>query len=137
MPNVVNLLKQDHRAVEKLFSDFQEGRDRSVAEEICNELDLHMRFEEEIVYPVLQSDVPDGEGMAEHAEEEHKEARQLVGRVRETESAGRLDELIQELQSAIEEHVTEEENEVFPKLEQSLRADRLEQMGTELEAQRT
>jgi len=136
MPNVINLLKQDHRSVEKLFSDFQEGRDRSVVEEICNELDLHTRLEEEIVYPVLRADVPDGEGMAEHAEEEHKEARQLVGRVRETDDASHLDELIQELQTAVEEHVSEEENEVFPKMEEALGPDRLDQMGTELEAQR-
>ena len=136
MPNVINLLKQDHRTVEKLFADFQESQDRSVVEQICNELDEHTRLEEEIVYPPLRSDVPDGQGMAEHAEEEHKEARQLIGRIRQTEDPDHLEELVQDLQSAIEEHVSEEENEVFPKMEQALGPDRLEQMGTELEAQK-
>ena len=137
MPSVINVLKQDHRTVEKMFADYQESQDREVVEQICNELDQHTRLEEEIVYPVLRTEVPDGEGMASHAEDEHKEARQLVGRIRQTDDADHLDELVQDLQSAIEEHVSEEENEVFPKMESALSADRLDQMGAELEAQKT
>ena len=136
MPSIVNVLKQDHRTVEKLFSDYQESQDASVVEQICNELDTHTRLEEEIVYPVLRTDVPEGEGMAQHAEEEHKEARQLIGRIRQTSEPEHLDELVQELQSSIEEHVSEEENEVFPKMESALPADRLEEMGAEVEAQK-
>ena len=136
MTSVVNVLKQDHRTVEKMFSDYQESQDASVVEQICNELDTHTRLEEEIVYPVLRSDVPGGEGMAQHAEDEHKEARQLIGRIRQTSEPEHLDELVQELQSAIEEHVSEEENEVFPKMESALPADRLEEMGAEVEAQK-
>ena len=136
MPSVVNVLKQDHRTVEKMFSDYQESQDASIVEQICNELDTHTRLEEEIVYPVLRSDVPEGEGMAQHAEDEHKEARQLIGRIRQTSEPEHLDELVQELQSAIEEHVSEEENEVFPKMESALPADRLEEMGAEVEAQK-
>jgi hemerythrin superfamily protein len=136
MPSVVNVLKQDHRTVEKMFSDYQESQDASIVEQICNELDVHTKLEEEIVYPVLRSDVPDGDGMAEHAEDEHKEARQLIGRIRQTSEPEHLDELVQELQSAIEEHVSEEENEVFPKMEAALPSERLEQMGSEVEAQK-
>ncbi len=136
MPNVIEVLKQDHRTVESMFSDYQESQDRNVVEQICNELDQHTKLEEEIVYPALRDEVPDGEGMAEHAEDEHKEARQLIGRIRQTEDPEHLDELVQELQSAIEEHVSEEENEVFPKMESALGAQRLEQLGADLEAQK-
>ena len=135
MPNIVNVLKQDHRTVEKMFSDYQETQDRAVVQQICDELEVHTRLEDEIVYPALRSDVPDGEGMAEHAEEEHKEARQLIGRIRQTEDPEHLAELVQDLQTAVEEHVTEEEDEVLPKMESALGAQRLEEMGAEFEAQ--
>ena len=136
MASIVSLLQQDHRTVEKMFSDYQEAQDRAVVAEICDELDVHTRLEEEIVYPALRSDVPEGDGMAEHAEDEHKDARQLIGRIRQTEDPEHLDELVQDLQTAVEEHVTEEENEVLPKMEASLGAERLEQMGAEFEAQK-
>jgi iron-sulfur cluster repair protein YtfE (RIC family) len=136
VPNVITLLKQDHRTVEKMFSDFEESQDASIVDQICAELETHMELEERLVYPVLRADVPEGDGMASHAEDEHKEARQVIGRIRNTKDPEHLTEVTQELKSAIQEHVSEEENEVFPKMEQSLDAERLEQMGSELEAQR-
>jgi len=136
VPNVVNVLKQDHRTVEKLFADFKESKDRSVVDQICDELDVHTRAEEQIVYPVLRSDVPDGEGLADHAEEEHAEARQLIGRIRQTTDEEHLEELVTELEGAIQEHVSDEEGEVFPKMESAIDASRLEQMGAEVESQK-
>jgi hypothetical protein len=44
---------------------------------------------------------------------------------------------VQQLQSAIEEHVHEEEGEVFPKMEQELGNERLEQLGQDVEAQKS
>jgi iron-sulfur cluster repair protein YtfE (RIC family) len=137
MPNVVNVLKQDHRTVEKLFSDFGSSGDQSIVDTICEELDVHMEVEERVVYPVLRDDVSGGTQMAQHAEKEHAQARQIVGRIRQTKDADHLSELVQELKSAIEEHVQEEENEVFPKMEQELGNDRLEQLGQEVEAQKS
>jgi iron-sulfur cluster repair protein YtfE (RIC family) len=137
MPSVVNVLKQDHRAVEKLFSDFESSGDQSTVDTICQELDVHMEVEERVVYPVLRDDVTGGTQMAQHAEKEHAEARQIVGRIRQTKDADHLSDLVQELKSAIEEHVQEEEGDVFPKMEQELGNERLEQLGQEVEAQKS
>jgi iron-sulfur cluster repair protein YtfE (RIC family) len=137
MPSVVNVLKQDHRTVEKLFSDFESSGDSSIVDTICEELDVHMEAEEALVYPVLRDDVSGGTQMAQHAEKEHAEARQIVGRIRQTKEADHLSELVQELKSAIEEHVQEEESDVFPKMEQELGNERLEQLGQEVEARKS
>jgi iron-sulfur cluster repair protein YtfE (RIC family) len=133
MPNVIELLKQDHREVEELFSQFENTNDKAVLEKICEELDLHTKVEEEAVYPPLRSEVQGGPAMAEHAEKEHAEARQLIGRVRRTEDTERLAELVSELKSAVEEHVDEEESEVFPKMEDEMGDARLREIGTEVE----
>lgn len=131
MPSVVALLKQDHRTVEKMFTEFEGSGEQSLADQICSEIDQHAQLEEQLVYPVLRSDV--SAEMADHAEEEHAEARQIIGRIRQTSDPEHLSEVVGELKRAIEAHVEEEETGVFPKMENELGAERLEQMGREAE----
>ena len=135
--NVVSLLKQDHRTVEKLFSDYESSRDRAIADEICSELDTHTEIEERAVYPAIRDEMTNGKEMAEHAEEEHSKAKQIIGRIRRTEDADHLSELVGELQQAVQHHVDEEESDLFPKMEQELGGSRLEEIGQEAEALKT
>jgi hemerythrin superfamily protein len=62
-----------------------------------------------------------------------RQARQLIGRIRETTDPQHLAEVVGELKQAIADHVEEEETEVFPKMEQVLDASRLDAMGAEVE----
>ncbi|HSO96137.1 MAG TPA: hemerythrin domain-containing protein [Acidimicrobiia bacterium] len=54
MPSATTLLEQDHRTVEKLFAQFKQANDPSIATRICEELGVHTEVEEEIIYPVLR-----------------------------------------------------------------------------------
>jgi len=105
-----------------------------VASEICDELDRHTAAEEKAVYPVIASDVPGGEKMAKEGEDEHKEARQLIGRIRQTSDPGHMAELMAELKQAVQHHVQEEETEILPKTREALAPARLQQLGDEFEA---
>jgi iron-sulfur cluster repair protein YtfE (RIC family) len=133
MPNAIDLLKQDHREVEQLFSRFEASQDPAIAEKICSELEVHTAAEEELVYPVLREDVSGGEKLAGEAEHEHAEARQIIGRIKQTTDAQHLDDVVAELKKAIEHHVEEEEGTVFPKMESEVGSNELESIGTELE----
>ena len=137
MASVITVLKQDHRTVEKLFGDFEVSQDESIATAICDELDVHTDLEERIVYPALRREVQGGPGMATHAEKEHTEARQIIGRIRRTEDHDHIADLVTELQQAVEEHVKEEENDVFPKMESEMAAQRLEELGAEVESEKS
>jgi iron-sulfur cluster repair protein YtfE (RIC family) len=134
MADVVELIERDHREVEQLFSDFKTSHDRSVADKICDELTKHTYGEEQAVYPVVAEKVDDGAKLAREAENEHKEARQLIGRVRNTTDEAHLAELMQELEQAIQHHVSEEENEMLPKARQAIGGDELDEMGRSFEA---
>ena len=61
-PDAVALLKADHRKVEELFEKFEsargEGRKKALAEEICLELTVHTRIEEDVFYPACVGAVP-------------------------------------------------------------------------------
>jgi iron-sulfur cluster repair protein YtfE (RIC family) len=134
MPDVVDLIEQDHREVEQLFEQFESTRDLSIPATICDELDRHTSGEEQVVYPAIASDVPGGKKMVEEAVGEHEEARQMIGRIRRTEDPEEVAELVGTLKEAIEHHVQEEESEVLPKTRDALDAARLDALGSEFEA---
>jgi iron-sulfur cluster repair protein YtfE (RIC family) len=118
----------------KLFSEFESSKDGAVATKICDELTKHTFGEERAVYPVVAEKLIDGKKLASEAEDEHKEARQLIGRVRNTTDDEHLAELMTELKQAIQHHVQEEETEMLPKARREISADELDEMGKRFEA---
>jgi iron-sulfur cluster repair protein YtfE (RIC family) len=134
MPDVVDLIERDHREVEQLFADFEATSNASVATKICDELTKHTHAEERAVYPVITEKLSDGRKLAREAEQEHKEARQLIGRVRNTTDEAHLSELMAELKQAIEHHVSEEEHEMLPKARREISSIDLTHMAEDFEA---
>jgi iron-sulfur cluster repair protein YtfE (RIC family) len=133
MPNVIELLKHDHREVEQLFSKFESSQNAAIVEKICSELEAHTAAEEKLVYPVLREDVSDGGKLADEAEHEHAEARQIIGRIKQTTDAKHLNDLVAELKKAIEHHVEEEERTVFPKMQSDVGETELDSLGEQIQ----
>ena len=108
----VALRKEDHRAVEDLFAQFEkasgDGRKQAIAEQICMELTVHATIEEEIFYPACEGKVE--EELLKEAYVEHDGAKILIA---EIEAGGPSDEFydakVTVLQEQIEHHVEEEE----------------------------
>jgi len=133
MPDVIERIEHDHREVEELFAAFKSSPQKETALEICDELDKHTRAEDEAVYPVFAEELSDEKSKVKEASDEHKEARQLIGRIRNTSDEAHVVELMQELERAIQHHVKEEESEMLPKARQELPADELSQLGERFE----
>lgn len=128
-----DLLDADHKAVKKLFKAYEElmkSRGRTVAQkkmdlahQICNELTVHARIEEEIFYPALRAALKDTDMLAE-AEVEHASAKDLIAQI---EGAGAVDEMfdakVTVLGEYIDHHVKEERNEMFPKARSARKLD--------------
>ena len=117
MPNLqsmgaIALLKADHRKVEELFEQFEsasgDGKKQKLALQICAELTVHAKIEEEIFYPACEGKVE--EDLMREAYVEHDGAKVLIA---EIESGGPSDEYydakVKVLQEQIEHHVQEEE----------------------------
>src|SRR4029450_3106166 len=134
MADVIQSIEHDHREVEQLFSQFESTRDRSIADKICDELDKHTRGEEQAVYPVFADEVPGEKALVQEGEGEHKEARQLIGQVRQTKDEDHLVELMGELKQAVQHHVKEEETEMLPKAREGLEPGRLEELAGDFQA---
>ena len=83
--DAVELLKEDHRNVEKIFKEFEKLLDddsgdeskRVLVERACAALTVHTRIEEEIFYPAIR-DVLRDEIVGEEALIEYATAKDLI-----------------------------------------------------------
>ncbi len=110
--DAVALLKEDHRTVEDLFARFEkasgEGRKQKLATEICLELSVHAKIEEEIFYPACEGKVE--EDLLKEAYVEHDGAKVLIAEIMAGEPSDEFyDAKVTVLQEQIEHHVEEEE----------------------------
>ena len=133
MPDVIDRIEHDHREVEQRFADFKQSPAKAKAVEICDELDKHTRAEEKAVYPVFAEELSNEKAKVNEASDEHKEARQLIGQIRNTQDEGHLVELMIQLEQAIQHHVQEEESEMLPKARRELPTSELDELGNRFE----
>ena len=134
MPDVIAVLTEDHRTVERLFTDFetaaQPDRKEEIIKDVVRELSVHAAAEEQLVYPTMRAALQDGSDDVDHAIDEHQQVKRLLADLEklpagEPESDDTMRRLMQEIRS----HVAEEEGDLFPRLRSSLAAERLDQMG--------
>ena len=120
-----DLLDADHKAVKKMFKEYEtlmESKARStgqkkmdLAQRICQELTVHAQVEEEIFYPQVRAAIKDTDLLAE-AEVEHASAKDLIAQIQGmTEVDERFDAKVTVLGEYIDHHVKEERTEMFPK----------------------
>ena len=110
--DAVALLKKDHRTVEDLFAQFEkaggDGRKQKLATQICLELSVHAKIEEEIFYPACEGKVE--EDLIKEAYVEHDGAKLLIAQIMAGEPSDEFyDAKVTVLQEQIEHHVEEEE----------------------------
>lgn len=121
--DAVQVLKADHREVERLFREFQkasgEQRKMQLANKICSELMIHTQIEEELVYPTSREFLKDDE-IVNEAVVEHNAAKDLIAQIRGMDASDEMfDAKMQVLQEQIEHHVQEEEKELFPQIQKT------------------
>jgi hemerythrin superfamily protein len=120
-----DLLDADHRAVKKMFKEYEEltsSRGRTVAQkklelarQICHELTVHAQIEEELFYPALREVLKETDAVAE-AEVEHQSAKDLIAQIEGMAEADEMfDAKVKVLGEYVDHHVKEERSEIFTK----------------------
>src|SRR4051812_23972405 len=123
--DAVSDLMADHRAVEKLFKQYEEaseaedhGKKQKIFQQIALELKVHTAIEEEIFYPASREFVE--EDMINEAVVEHQAAKDLISQLEGMQPEDPMyDAKVKVLQEQIEHHVEEEETEYFPECRKS------------------
>jgi len=135
--DAVSILTDDHDKVKKLFKQFEkhckaENEEAKVetANMICMELTIHAMTEEEIFYPAARMAIDDDDLLNE-AEVEHDSAKELIAQIQFMEPENPMyDAKVTVLGEYIDHHITEEEEEMFPKVRKA-KVD-LEELGEQL-----
>jgi hemerythrin superfamily protein len=136
--DVVDLIMQDHREVERLFAKMRDFPDtRALAAPVLSALLIaHSRAEEAAVYPVAKDEAGETEEVA-HSQEEHTEAEQMLKRLVETDpDSAKFVEVLVELEKAVTHHVHEEETTVLPHMKEHLSEERRMELGEAFAASR-
>ena len=122
VPSVLTMLQEDHRKVEALFEEFKAAKHartkQRIVETALQELGVHAKIEESLVYPAIREALEDEEDLMDEALEEHHIVHVLIRELKRMKpSDERFDAKFTVLGESVKHHVEEEESEMFPKAE--------------------
>lgn len=136
--NAIDLLKRDHEVVADLFEKVRntpESKHSAIFTKIKAELDVHAHIEETVFYPKLKKDGT--KKLADITSEGIEEHHQVKMFLKELDGVRRRRDIFEAklkvLIEDVEHHVDEEEDEMFPLVEDQFSDAALEKMGTALE----
>jgi hemerythrin superfamily protein len=137
--DAIQLLKQDHRAVESLFKEFEQAGEKAqlkkkrLVKKMIEELSLHADLEEQVFYPAVQEAAKENE-LVLKAMEEHDLVKSLMQQLEKlSPEEDRFQPKVTVLIENVREHVKEEEGEMFPKLKEALKPAQLQELGHRME----
>lgn len=115
---LLDLLKKDHKHVKKLFREFDKEKDQHeqarLTAVILDELIMHAKAEEQIIYPAFMLAIEDV-SIVREAKEEHHAAEILIGELLTlaATSGAKLKPKMTVLRELVQHHVREEEGAMF------------------------
>jgi hemerythrin superfamily protein len=138
--NALDLLKEQHEEVSKLFKKFEKLGDEGMSEKrelfimIADRLSAHATIEEQYFYPSIKTDK--SEDLVREAVEEHLAVKRIIADLLDMEpTEENFDAKMKVLQENVEHHVEEEEKELFKMVRKILNEDQLLALGVQMKAE--
>jgi hemerythrin superfamily protein len=138
--DALQLLRNDHQTVEKLFSRFESARKgkKAIADRIVKELAIHSVIEEQLFYPAVRA-AAKGEKLEEADEkvlealEEHHVAKWLLAEIEDMDEGDeRFEAKVTVLIESVRHHIKEEQGALFRFARRLMGKDQLELIGNAL-----
>ena len=127
--DAIELLRSQHREVERLFAEARRGADLG---DLFDALALHAMLEEQQFYPATRAARSGDELRA--AVEEHLAIKQLVADLLGCEpSDPQFEARLKLLEDEVRQHVAQEEEELFPAVARLLSQNEREELGAALQ----
>jgi hemerythrin-like domain-containing protein len=141
MMNAIELLKNEHEKAKKAFRDIQAASADERAhlwETLEPELKMHEEMEETALYGPVAQEVGSREPkLKEWHEHHHGEVVEAVTVIKEIDGLDPMSdewiEKVEELQEALEDHIEEEEGDIWPRIQRAWDQSKLEQAGQQME----
>ena len=126
------VLKREHRQVEKWMSQIEDGAERDREDlftTLQDALEKHMQLEEKHFYPQVKK-INQLKDLAADAVEEHEKVKNFLSQLEDLDVAD--DEWIPtftEMREGIQHHVQDEEKKICPGCTQDMKAQLLQEIG--------
>lgn len=148
--NAIEMLIREHEEVANMFDELENTNEDQITtadantpivqaridlfRKLKNALTMHSREEEQVFYPALEN-FDETRDLITEAYREHGEVEQMLEEISALNPTNDqwLDKII-ELRENVEHHVAEEEDELFPQVEELFDEQKLQQLGAEMEA---
>ena len=138
--DAIEIIKEQHREVLELFEEYEKAKDRApelrrrLVETIGDKLAIHMKLEEELVYPTIRGKKIDT-NLIKEALEEHLSVKRLLADLLDMDPGDeQFGAKVLVLKEQLEHHLDEEEDEILPKIRRQIGTLRLERLGDEMMA---
>lgn len=138
--NAIELLKEDHNKVSRLFQKIKasqsDSEKHSLFNQIKQELEVHTHIEETIFYPKLM-EKESLEDIVKEGIEEHHQVDMFLREISNlTDGSEKFEPKLTVLIEDVEHHVQEEEGEMFPKVEEEFSESELKDLGSKMEEEK-
>jgi hemerythrin superfamily protein len=138
--NAITLLKHQHREVEALFNQMHRAKAsdarRGIFERIADALAVHSAIEEKRFYPAVKE--RSTESILLESVEEHLAIKRVIADLLQLDAGDEtFAAKIKVLEDEVAHHVEEEEETLFPRVEQMFDDEALESLGEAMEETQT
>ena len=137
--DAIVLLKEDHKEIRKLFTDFENAGENAhktkgkLVDQMIELLTVHTYIENEVMYPRVRELLPEVEDDVLESYEEHHVADLLVVELAAMKPEDeRFTAKTTVLIESVRHHMEEEEQDWFPKVREGLGRNVLSELGAEM-----
>ncbi|WP_046469694.1 hemerythrin domain-containing protein [Allosalinactinospora lopnorensis] len=141
--DLVDVIVSDHRSVEEVFTELENSalepeRRKELVDHVITELVRHSVAEEHHMYPLTRRVLDDGDRIADHEIEEHAQAERVMDELVGMDTTDpRYEDLVRTLIEEIRHHVSDEENDLLPRLRQACSREELLELGRKVQNAKT
>jgi hemerythrin superfamily protein len=142
--NAIQILKEDHRSVEELFSQFEKTGPRAkksretLVRKVIEALAVHAFVEESTFYPEVRRRVESADAEVLEALEEHHIVKWTLSELDGMDADDeRFVAKVTVLMEMVRHHVKEEERDLFPKVRAAMTRAELDELGDAMKAARS
>jgi hemerythrin superfamily protein len=130
--NITEIITMDHRKTDTLFMEIASTDDPQKLQEffgqLYKDLSVHAEAEEQIVYPAVRSYY----GNTQELFDEQAQMKQMLAQIKALNpTSSDFKAQIKQLQTVVQDHIKEEENDMFPQIRRHLSEAQMEQMATQ------
>ena len=140
--DAIEFLKQEHQKAKSAFEKLlaaAPGQRGALWDELKPELKAHEKIEEQCLYgPIARDGAPSDPTLSEWVSDRHQdEVHEVEGLIKETAGFDPEDArwlaTVRQIKSAVENHIRQEEQDIFPSIGRVWSRTRLEEAGRELQ----